>query len=99
MAVARIDLPELLRLEEQLLERAVDDIRRGEERIHRQDDRVRELRAGGRPIREAERLAELMRQTLSQWERHRVLIEQRVAYLHQQVEREARPRTSPRLAK
>jgi hypothetical protein len=39
------------------------------------------LQAAGENTREAERLVQLMKQSLIEWERHRVLIEQRIAYL------------------
>jgi hypothetical protein len=40
-----------------------------------------ELRAGGHDTTQAERLVQLMKDTLTEWERHRILIEDRVAYL------------------
>jgi hypothetical protein len=48
--------------------------------------RVRELMAGGHDTRQAERLVDLLKQSLVEWERHRILIAQRVTYLQQEVE-------------
>jgi hypothetical protein len=42
--------------------------------------------AGGHDTRQAERLVDLLKQSLVEWERHRVLIAQRVTYLQQEVE-------------
>ena len=39
------------------------------------------LRASGHDTAQAERLIELLKHTLIEWERHRALIEQRIAYL------------------
>ncbi|WP_245326787.1 hypothetical protein [Bradyrhizobium sacchari] len=74
-----------LRDEQRLLKKADVDIEEGWHRVHRQEDRVRELQAGGHDCRQAERLVELLKQTLVEWERHRTLIIQRVDYLQQEV--------------
>ncbi|MDD1536282.1 MULTISPECIES: hypothetical protein [unclassified Bradyrhizobium] len=75
-----------LHAEQRLLLKADQDIEDGWQRIREQEDRVRELAAGGHNAEQAERLVDLLRQTLAEWDRHRTLIEQRVSYLRQQVE-------------
>lgn len=86
MAVSLAERNEQLNAEQRLLLKADRDIEEGSQRIRDQEDRVRELMAGGHDTRQAERLVDLLKQTLVEWERHRVLIEQRVSYLQQQVE-------------
>jgi hypothetical protein len=39
------------------------------------------LQASGQNTEQAERLVSLLKRTLIEWERHRALIEQRIAYL------------------
>ena len=77
---------EQLDAEQRLLIKADKDIEEGWQRIRDQEDRVRELMARGYDTRQAERLVDLLRRTLMEWERHRVLIAERVTYLRQQVE-------------
>ncbi|MBB4397810.1 hypothetical protein [Bradyrhizobium sp. ERR14] len=72
--------------EQHLLVKADKDIEDGWQRIRDQEDRVRELMADGHDTHQAQRLVDLLRQTLIEWERHRTLIEQRVRYLQQEVE-------------
>ena len=72
---------ELLRAERNLLVKADSDIEQGRQRLRNQENLLLELEAGGHDTKQAERLVELMRNTLTEWERHRVLIEERVAYL------------------
>lgn len=86
MAMSLAERTEQLNAEQRLLEKADQDIDDGWQRIRDQEDRVRELMAGGRDARQAQRLVDLLKQTLIEWERHRVLIEQRVRYLRQHVE-------------
>lgn len=86
MAIIVANWTEQLDAEQRLLVKADKDIEVGCQRIRNQEDRVRELSAGGHNTEQAERLVELLKQTLLEWERHRVLIEQRVTYLRQQVE-------------
>ena len=62
------------------------DINEGWLRIRNQEDLVRELQAGGHDSRHAERLVELLKQTLVEWERHRTLIVQRVNYLQSEID-------------
>ncbi|MBR0903609.1 hypothetical protein [Bradyrhizobium liaoningense] len=86
MALSRAELTEQLHAEQRLLVKADRDIEEGWLRIRDQEDRVRELMAGGHDTVQAERLVDLLKQTLIEWERHRVLIEQRVIYLRQEVD-------------
>jgi hypothetical protein len=84
MAVPTSDRAELA-AEKALLLKAEVDIEEGWLRLRNQQDIVRELQAGGHDTGQAERLVRLMQETLVEWERHRVLIEQRVAYLQTKV--------------
>ena len=85
MAISLAERTAQLNAEQSLLVKADQDIEEGWQRIRNQEDRVRELMAGGHDTRQAERLVELLKQTLIEWERHRALIEQRVAYLRKEV--------------
>ncbi|WP_025036831.1 hypothetical protein [Bradyrhizobium sp. DOA9] len=85
MAIPLADRTAQLEAEQRLLVKADQDIEEGWKRIRDQEDRVRELMAGGHDTRQAERLVSLLKETLVEWERHRVLIEERVAYLRQEV--------------
>ena len=85
MTIPLTEWTEQLDTERRHLIKADRDIEEGSERIRDQENRIRELSAGGHDAGEAERLAEVLKQTLSEWLRHRVLIEQRIAYLRQQV--------------
>lgn len=75
------DRTEKLRAEKSLLLKAESDIEHGWRRLRSQQDLVLELQAGGHDTKEAERLVQLIKTTLIEWERHRALIEDRVAYL------------------
>ncbi len=86
MAMSLAERTQQLNAERNLLVKAERDIADGWLRLRDQEDRVRELQADGHDIRQAERLVELLKQTLLEWERHRTLIEQRVIYLRQQVD-------------
>ena len=81
MADVVADRAEKLRMEKILLLKADNDIEEGRRRLRNQEDLLLELEAGGHDTKQAARLVELMRTTLAEWERHRVLIEERVAYL------------------
>jgi hypothetical protein len=81
MADVTANRAELLRVEKNLLVKADKDIEQGRKRLRSQEYLLLELEAGGRDIRQAARLVDLMKATLTEWERHRVLIEERVAYL------------------
>ena len=85
MAISLAERTAQLDTEQNLLVKADKDIEEGWKRIRDQEDRVRELMAGGHDTRQAERLVNLLKQTVVEWERHRVLIEQRVEYLRHEV--------------
>jgi hypothetical protein len=74
-----------LEAEKRLLVKADADIEAGWSRLRNQQDLLSSLQAAGENTREAERLVQLIRQTLIEWERHRGLIEQRIAYLEHGV--------------
>lgn len=76
---------EELRQEQALLVKAELDIEQGWGRLRNQQDLVDQLQDAGRDTVQAERLVALMKQTLVEWERHRRLIEQRVAHLQNDV--------------
>ncbi|MEY9185499.1 hypothetical protein ABIG06_007052 [Bradyrhizobium sp. USDA 326] len=86
MAISLAERTAQLDAEQRLLVKADQDLDEGRQRIRDQEDRVRELMTGGHDTQQAERLVSLLKQTLVEWERHRVLIAQRVAYLRQEVE-------------
>ncbi|WFU44230.1 hypothetical protein QA640_18340 [Bradyrhizobium sp. CB82] len=86
MALSLAERTEQLNAEQRLLVKADRDIEEGWLRLRNQEDLVRELRTDGHDTRQAERLVELLQQTLVEWERHRTLIEQRVIYLREQVD-------------
>ncbi|SFH69874.1 hypothetical protein [Bradyrhizobium sp. Gha] len=86
MAVSLAERTEQLNAEQRLLVKADSDIDEGWLRIRSQEDLVRELRAGGHDTRQAERLVDLLKQTLLEWERHRTLILQRVQFLQREVD-------------
>ncbi|MCP3373622.1 hypothetical protein [Bradyrhizobium cajani] len=85
MAVSLAERAQQLDAEQRLLVKADRDIAEGSQRVRDQEDRVRELEAGGHDTRQAQRLVDLLKQTLIEWERHRVLIAERVTYLERQV--------------
>jgi len=78
-AAAELELE--LASEKRLLQKADADIDAGRERLHTQQELVNSLRNAGHNTVQAERLAGLMTDTLVEWERHRVLIRDRVDYL------------------
>ncbi len=86
MAISLAERSRQLQAEERLLVKADQDIADGSKRIRDQEDRVRELMAGGHDWAQAQRLVELLKETLIEWERHRALIEQRVVYLRHQAD-------------
>jgi len=85
MTISVTEWTEQLDTERRQLIKADRDIEEGWQRIRDQEDRIRELSADGHDASQAERLAEALKQTLTEWLRHRVLIEQRISYLRQQV--------------
>ena len=86
MAVFLAERTQQLHDEQRLLKKADVDIEEGWQRIRTQEDRVRELEAGGHDTGQAERLVDLLKQTLVEWERHRTLIIQRIDYLQHEVD-------------
>ncbi|WP_245312853.1 hypothetical protein [Bradyrhizobium macuxiense] len=74
-----------LLLEQQLLVKAETDIEEGWVRIRKQEELLDYLHAGGHDTRQAERLIEVLKETLVEWERHRGLIQQRINFLEQDV--------------
>ncbi len=81
MAAFPSDTAGQLRAEKELLIKAERDIEDGWKRLRNQQHLLDDLQAGGHDSRQAERLVQLLQQTLVEWERHRVLIEERIAYL------------------
>jgi hypothetical protein len=72
--------PEIEAEKQQLL-KAEADIENGWNRLRNQEDLTNSLRASGHNTAEAERLVQILKSTLVQWERHRQLIVERIAYL------------------
>jgi hypothetical protein len=85
MAALPTDPAEQLKAERSLLLKAERDIEEGSRRLRNQQQLLSDLHASGHDSKQAERLVRLMQETLVEWERHRVLIEDRVAYLERQV--------------
>jgi hypothetical protein len=67
--------------ERRLLQKADLDIERGRSRLRNQQELVASLQASSQHSTEGERLVQLLQRMLIEWERHRNLIEQRLAYL------------------
>lgn len=59
----------------------------GEARLSRQEDALAVLCADGHQVPEAERLYALTSTALTQWQRHRTLIVERIAYLEETLYR------------
>lgn len=76
--------------ERELLLRTDAQIEGGLHRLHAQERLVSQLQASGRNTVAAERLRTMLESILAQWERHRELIAQRIAYLENEDHR-ARP--------
>lgn len=85
MAAFPTDPAEQLKLEKILLFKADQDIEEGWRRLRNQVQLLSDLQAAGHDFSQAERLVQLLQQTLTEWERHRGLIEERVNYLEQRV--------------
>ncbi len=81
MAALPLDPAGQLRAEKALLIKADTDIEQGRKRLLHQQQVLSDLQAGGRDTVQAARLVLILEQTLEEWERHRGLIEERVAYL------------------
>ena len=84
MAAYPTDLAAELRAEKTLLIKAEKDIEEGWRRLRNQQQLLEDLQVGGHDSKQAERLVLLLKQTLIEWERHRVLIEQRIVHLEGQ---------------
>jgi hypothetical protein len=82
---SKADVAHELEAEKRLLVKAGADIEAGWHRLRNQQDLLSSLQAAGENTREAERLVRLMKQSLVEWERHRVLIEKRLADLELEV--------------
>ena len=67
--------------EQRLLSKAEADIEQGWKRLRNQQDLLSWLQTAGHDTKQAELLVQLLKRTLIEWERHRDLIEQRIAYL------------------
>ena len=76
---------EELLFEQKQLSKADADIEQGWSRLRNQQDLLFQLQSTGRDTREAEKLVQLMKQTLVEWDRHRRLIEQRIAQLENET--------------
>jgi 2,3-bisphosphoglycerate-independent phosphoglycerate mutase len=74
-----------LQTERDQLAKAELDISAGWSRLRRQQQAVVDLRAGRHNTQQAERLVAVTSETLVEWERHRVLIEQRIAHLQERL--------------
>jgi hemerythrin superfamily protein len=85
MPVPSPDFAAHLRLEQQHLLKADADIDEGRQRVREQERRLARLKADDHDWQQAHRLVELLRQTLNEWEQHRVLIQQRIDYLQRQL--------------
>lgn len=86
MAISPVERAEELQLELRTLAKATADIEEGWKRLHEQCGRLADLQAAGYDTRQAEQLVSLLEQTLVEWERHRTLIDQRIAYLLDSIE-------------
>jgi hypothetical protein len=84
MVALSVDPAEQLRVEKTLLLKAERDIEDGWKRLRSQQRLLADLQAAGHDSREAQWLVELLRQTLVEWEQHRVLIEERISCLERQ---------------
>jgi hypothetical protein len=87
MAISFAERAEQLRVERRLLRKADADIEEGSKRLRDQQQLFFDMRAAGHDTSQAERLVDLLEQTLLQWEYHRTLIEQRIAYLEHELVR------------
>ena len=74
-----------LEAEKRLLCKADADIEAGWTRLRNQQNLLSSMQVAGGNTREAERLVNLIEQTLVEWQRHRALIEQRIAHLEREV--------------
>jgi hypothetical protein len=82
--IATNNLDDKIAEERALLLRATRDVIDGQVRLGRQYELLNEMRIKRLDTRHAERLIEVLSATLEQWERHRVMIGERLAYLEAQ---------------
>jgi hypothetical protein len=88
------DLSVQLSSQRALLRKAEVEIASGRHRLEAQERLVSILQASGRNIAAAERLSDVFKRLLIEWERRRQLTEQRIAHLeHEAVRR--RPNGAP----
>ncbi|MBI5260800.1 MAG: chemotaxis protein CheB [Bradyrhizobium sp.] len=73
--------PAQIEAEKRMLAKAEADLENGRTRLRNQKALLTIVHDSERDAEQAERLAALLRQTLIEWERHRNLIERRIAYL------------------
>ncbi|BAM88912.1 conserved hypothetical protein [Bradyrhizobium oligotrophicum S58] len=83
------DTEAAIRAEELQLRQAKADVSAGQARLRDQECLLVDMTVGSRTVPEAERFVALLKGCLVEWERHRVLIEQRLAYLKERHRREA----------
>lgn len=74
-----------LEMEKRHLRIADDDLVAGRERLQRQEALLARMRTAGHQVDEGERLADLLRDTLDQWQQHRELIADRIVHLERAV--------------
>ena len=72
-----------LAFERDQLAKADVDLEQGRSRYRNQQDLLEALQVCKHDTRQAERLVQLLGQTLQQWEAHRLLILQRIDYLEE----------------
>ena len=72
-----------LAFEKDQLAKADVDLERGWDRYRNQQDLVEAMQFRGQDTRQAQRLVELLGETLQQWECHRHLILQRIDHLEE----------------
>lgn len=82
-----IDFVAELLSEEKQLVKAEIDLQEGRARLRRQQQILRHLRTSGYETTQCERLITLLEETLTEWERHRGLIEERIGYLRNELGR------------
>jgi hypothetical protein len=86
-----IDFAAQLLSEEKQLVKAETDIQEGRVRLRRQQQLLSHLQTIGYETGQCERLIDLLKETLTEWERHRGLIKERIAYLRRAVDQDPPP--------
>ena len=77
-----------IRAEELQLRKANADVSAGQARVRNQECLLADIAEQSTAARQGERLVALLKGSLIEWERHRVLIEQRLTYLRERHRRE-----------